>query len=85
MMAEGSIESSRWLHGGQVEHEHPTYRAFSETDVDQISKERRVRLRGPNTHTEIKVSSVLIKALKKRAFQNVSHRFLPRYSWCLDT
>jgi len=60
MMAEGSIESSRWLHGGQVEHEHPTYRAFSETDVDQISKERRVRLRGPNTHTEIKVSYVLV-------------------------
>merc|ERR1719383_19452 len=47
MMAEGSIESSRWLHGGQVEHEHPTYRAFAETDVDQISKERMVRLRGP--------------------------------------
>jgi len=60
MMSDGSVERSRLLRGEQIEHEHPKYRAFSETDIQYITKDRRVQLTGPFTNTQIQVSCVLV-------------------------
>lgn len=60
MMAEGSLDNQLVMRGEVVEREHPKYRAFSETVVGSISKDRRVQITGPNTDTEIQVSYVLV-------------------------
>lgn len=60
MMADGSVESQRWLRGELVDREHPRYRAFSETDVSQITRDRRALLHGPFTDTAIQVSYILV-------------------------
>ena len=57
MMAEGSVESQRLLRGELVDREHPRYRAFSETDVGRITRDRQVVLTGPFTNTAIKVNA----------------------------
>lgn len=60
MMADGSVDSARSMRGERVEREHPNYRAFSETDVQFITKDRRVALSGPFTNIQIQVSCVLV-------------------------
>ncbi|XP_023340826.1 oxidative stress-induced growth inhibitor 2 [Eurytemora carolleeae] len=60
MMAEGSVESQRVLRGEFVDREHPRYRAFSQTDVSQIIRDRQAVLKGPFTNLTVKVSFVLV-------------------------
>ncbi len=55
MMAEGSVESQRVLRGEFVDREHPRYRAFSQTDVSQIIRDRQAVLKGPFTNLTVKV------------------------------
>ena len=55
MMGEGSVESQRVLRGELVDREHPRYRAFSQTDVGQITRDRHAVLKGPFTNSTIKV------------------------------
>ena len=56
MMAGGQIGSTRQVRGGEhVELEHPKYRAFAETSVKIISKDREVTLTGPAEEQTIKV------------------------------
>lgn len=60
MMAEGSVDDVRRLHGQTVEREHPRYRAFAKTDVRHISTNRLVELCGPDSNTTIQVSNVVV-------------------------
>lgn len=55
MMAEGSVESQRVVRGELVDREHPRYRAFSQTDVSQIIRDRQAVLKGPFTNLTVKV------------------------------
>ena len=56
MMAGGSVSATRHVRGGEhLELEHPKYKAFAETSVSHISKDREVTLTGPNTDEKLKV------------------------------
>ena len=56
MMAGGSVPATKHLKGGEhLELEHPKYKAFAETSVGHISKDREVTLIGPNTDEKLKV------------------------------
>ena len=54
-MAAGVTGTSRMVHGQAVDSEYAGYRAFPETEVAEITSNRRVRLSGPNTNEFIQV------------------------------
>lgn len=60
MMAAGTTGTTRMMRGQPVEAEYPAYRAFSETELTEITANRRVRLRGPATNELMQVSYVVI-------------------------
>lgn len=60
MMASGSYHHTKLLKGQPVEKEHPGYKAWGETGIVEITKDRKVRLKGPDTNEMIPVSYILV-------------------------
>lgn len=60
MMASGSYHHTMLLKGQPVEREHPGYKAWGETDIVEITKDRKVRLKGPHTNEMIQISYILV-------------------------
>eukprot|EP00092_Neocalanus_flemingeri_P004717 GFUD01005082.1.p1 GENE.GFUD01005082.1~~GFUD01005082.1.p1 ORF type:complete len:665 (+),score=145.51 GFUD01005082.1:135-2129(+) len=80
MMASGSHTHAKLMKGHPVEKEYPSYRAWGETEIMEITKDRNVRLKGPGTNEMIQVSYivVLIGASPDLSFLNEAERELGR-------
>jgi thioredoxin reductase len=60
MMASGSEHHTKIFKGQPIEREYPGYVAWGQTDIVEITKDRKVRLKGPNTNEMIQVSYILV-------------------------
>jgi len=60
MMASGSNHHTKLLKGQPVEREHPGYKAWAQTEIVEITRDRKVRLKGPDTNEMIQVSYILV-------------------------
>jgi len=60
MMASGSYHHSKLFKGQPIEREYPGYQAWSQTEVREITKDRKVRLMGPETNELIQVSYIIV-------------------------
>ena len=55
MMGAGIHQQTKLVRGQQVEREYPGYQAFAQTHILEISKDRHVLIRGPQTHLTVQV------------------------------
>jgi len=60
MMASGTFQPSTLLKGHPVLREYPGYRAWTQTEIMEITKDRKVRLKGPETNEMIQVSYIVV-------------------------
>jgi len=60
MMASGPHHQTKLLRGHRVEREYPGYQPYGETEIIEITKDRQVVLRGPETNVSIQVSYIVV-------------------------
>ena len=59
MMASGPHHQTKLLRGHRVEREYPGYQPYGETEIIEITKDRQVVLRGPETNVSIQVIALV--------------------------
>jgi len=60
MMASGRHHQTKLLKGHKVEREYPGYQSFGQTGIVEITKDRKVVLRGPESNVSIQVSYIVV-------------------------